>query len=41
MVTSVMFTLGALGGTLTGDPCSLFRVIGVVPGYIKGYTRPI
>ena len=28
--------LGALGGTLNGDPCSLLGVIGVLPGYIRG-----
>ena len=39
-------TLGALGGTLNGDPCRLLGVIGVLPGCIrgiqgvyKGYTR--
>ena len=26
-------TLGALGGTLNGDLCRLFGVIGVLPGY--------
>ena len=28
--------LGALGGTLDGDPCSQLGVIGVRPGYIRG-----
>ena len=28
--------LGALGETLNGDPCSLLRVIWVLPGYIWG-----
>ena len=28
--------LGALGGILNGDPCSLLRVIWVLPGYIGG-----
>ena len=27
---------GALGGTLTGDPCSLLGVIRVLPGYMRG-----
>ena len=36
--------LGALGGTLNGDPCSLLGVIWVLPGYIgvyKAYIRVI
>ena len=28
--------LGALGGTLNGDPCSLLGVVGALPGYIRG-----
>ena len=28
--------LGALGGTLNGDPCSLLGAIGVLPGYVMG-----
>ena len=28
--------LGALGGTLNGDPCSLLGVIWVLAGYIGG-----
>ena len=30
-------TLGTLGRTLNGDPCSLLGVIGVLPGYTRGY----
>ena len=43
---SVSCSLGALGGTLNGDSCSLLGVIWVLPGYIggiqglhKGYIR--
>ena len=28
--------LGASGGTLNGDPCSLLGVTGVLPGYVRG-----